>query len=66
MSRKETKNLIRKLQAQGWRLKEIKAGWMAYSPDGVTKVTIHKTPSDHRAWGNMISLLRKGGFDPDA
>lgn len=66
MSRKETKHLIRKLQAQGWRLKEIKAGWMAYSPDGITKVTIHKTPSDHHAFANTIALLRKGGFDPDA
>jgi hypothetical protein len=37
---------------------------MAYSPDGTTKVLIHHTPSDHRAYQNLLALLKKGGFQP--
>lgn len=66
MSVKELTRLIRQLEEQGWHVEATKSGWMAYSPDGINKTSIHKTPSDHRAWKNLISNLRKGGFDPDA
>ncbi len=64
--KKEIQRLVKKLREQGWRVEETTAGYMAFSPDGVTKVLFHKTPSDHRAMRNTISRLRKGGFDPDA
>jgi len=36
---------------------------MVMSPDGVTKVTIHKTTSDSQhGLENAISEMRKGGF----
>ena len=38
-------------------------GWMLLSPDGQTKVTIHKSASDaQHAIDNAVSLMRKGGF----
>jgi hypothetical protein len=61
--RKEVKKLLKDAEEQGWRVEKKKAGWMLYSPDGVTKVMIHKTASDHRALDNAISLMRPGGFD---
>jgi hypothetical protein len=54
--------LVRKAEKQGWRVRETKSGWMLFSPDGVTKVSVHKTPSDHRWHRNTIRDLRKGGF----
>lgn len=55
-------NALRKAAAdQGWTEKPIRAGWMLLSPDGVTKVTIHKTPGD-RWYANTIGEMRRGGF----
>ncbi len=36
---------IRHAERQGWRADETKKGWMLKSPDGVTQVLIHGTPS---------------------
>lgn len=66
MAPKEVKKLVKQLQQQGWRVEERGNRFMAYSPDGVTIVSIHKTPSDHRWLRNTIAQLRQGGFDPDA
>jgi hypothetical protein len=57
------KSLLEELEAQGWRIKDSKKGWMVYPPD-VSKnpVAIHKTPSDHRAWNNLMSELKRAGF----
>lgn len=66
MSASEIRALRKKLQDQGWRIVERKAGFMAQSPDGVTQVMIHLTPGDHRAMRNAIARLRRGGFDPNA
>ncbi|HQZ81360.1 MAG TPA: hypothetical protein PK681_12155, partial [Steroidobacteraceae bacterium] len=44
------------------RIVEAKKGWILYPPDkNLPGVTIHKTPSDWRAWKNMMSLLRRAG-----
>ena len=60
---KELKKLIRTLEDQGWRLTEKKSGYTAYPPDKAKgPVMIHKTPSDHRAWANMLSELRRSGY----
>ena len=60
---KATKQLIEAIASwEGWRIEEIKSGWMVYPPDKTqSPVTIHKTPSDHRAIRNTKSLLRKRG-----
>jgi hypothetical protein len=62
----DVRKLRRKLERQGWRIEQKKAGFMAYSPDRMTKVMIHLTPGDRRAMRNAIARLKKGGFDPDA
>jgi hypothetical protein len=64
--KKDAQKLIAKVQEQGWRVDDKGSAWLRYSPDGKTIVTIHKTPSDHRALKNAISRLKRGGFDPDA
>ena len=60
---KDLRKLRRESERQGWRWVEKKDGWMVMSPDGVTKVTIHKTTSDSQhSLENAISEMRKGGF----
>lgn len=66
MSRKRQRELIEKVERQGWRVEDRGSAWLCFSPDGQTIVTVHKTPSDHRAYQNTISRLRRGGFDPNA
>jgi hypothetical protein len=65
MASKEIKQLVRKLEQQGWRV-ELGGGghYKAFPPD-VTKpmVTFASTPSDHRALRNIISMLRRSGAD---
>ena len=61
---KGLKKLKKQAMEQGWREADKKAGWMLYSPDGVTQVMIHKTASDHRALENLIAEMRGGGFEP--
>lgn len=63
MARKEVTNLIRQIeQWPGWRVEQIRAGWIAFPPDkSQPGITIHKTPSDRRAWQNTIARLRRAG-----
>lgn len=60
---KQLATLLKDLERQGWRIEPIKKGWMVYPPDSTKRgVTIHKTPSDHRSWANMIATLRRSGY----
>jgi 5-enolpyruvylshikimate-3-phosphate synthase len=64
---KEMKSLIKALQRQGFRVKELKSGWIIYPQDrSLPGVTAHKTPSDHRAMLNLLAHLKRVGFDPRA
>ena len=60
---KQIRKLIKDAEKwSGWRVEAVKKGWMLYPPDkSQSGVLIHKTPSDHRAWKNMMSELRKRG-----
>lgn len=58
----DTKKVFRAAERQGWTSKAIKAGTMWFSPDGVSKVTVHRTPSDHRTFDNMLQQFRAGGL----
>ncbi len=63
----EIRKLRRRLERQGWRIVDKKSGaFMALSPDGETKVTVHTTPGDRRALKNAVANLKKGGFNPNA
>lgn len=35
-----------------------------FSPDGVTQVPIHHTPSDKKSLKNLESQLKRGGYRP--
>jgi len=60
---KEITKLIKAVQQwAGWRVEQVTKGWMLYPPDrSMSGVLVHRTPSDHRALKNIISLLRKRG-----
>ena len=62
--RKSLKKLFKELESeQGARIETRRKGWMVYPPDtSRSAVMIHKTPSDRRAWANMLSELRRSGF----
>lgn len=47
---------------QGARAKRTTNGWQVYLPDG-SIVTIHLTPSDHRADANTRSRVRRSGLE---
>ena len=34
--------------------------WLA--PDGTSKITVHRTPSDARAFDNMVAEFRRAGM----
>ena len=60
---KRLDDLLDELKAQRWRLQPTKKGVMAYPPDRTKQgVSIHKTPSDVRAWDNQLTQLRRSGF----
>lgn len=61
---KEVKALMRELEEQGWRLQRRRSKTQAFSPDGVTVVPIHHTPSDGKSLKNTVSQLRRGGYRP--
>ena len=62
---KEVKKLVKELEQQGWRVEERRSSrLMAYSPDGVTMVPIHKTPGDRKSLKNLVGQLRRGGYKP--
>lgn len=59
----DLKKVFSELEAQGWEIRPKKNGWMVVPPDESKPiVTIHRTPSDRRAWNNMMATLRRSGF----
>ena len=65
MASKDIAQLVRALQAQGWRVERSGGGhYKAFPPDtSKPMVTIASTPSDRRAFRNTIALLRRSGAD---
>lgn len=61
---KEIKEIVKAAEEQGWRVKATKRGHlMFFAPDGINKVTAGGTPSDYRALANLLSDLRRYGFE---
>lgn len=48
-------------ERQGYRVKATRKGWTVYGKDGQRTVGFHRTPSDHRAFKNIVAELRKIG-----
>lgn len=62
-SKKETREVVREAQRQGFRVKDTKSGWLLFPNDkSLPPVLVHKTPSDHRAWRNTLARLRRAGL----
>ena len=60
---KDWHELVATAEAQGWRIKELRRhSVMLLAPDGLGKVTLASTPSDHRALANTIARMRRLGF----
>ena len=61
---KEVRELIEEARRQGWRIETLRSGHtMMYAPDGEGKVPVAGTPSDRRALKNVISRMRRHGFE---
>lgn len=60
---KEARAIADEAVRQGWRLRGA-AGthYFLFAPDGEGKVTLPRTPSDHRSLLNAISVMQRGGF----
>lgn len=57
------KDLRDEAEAQGFRVIEMKKGWMFYPPDpDASLVMVHLTNSDKRSQANAISQLVRSGF----
>ncbi len=61
--KKDIRKLIEAAQSwAGWRVEQRSKGWFLYPPDkALSPICIHNTPSDHRAWQNTLSRLRRAG-----
>jgi hypothetical protein len=59
---REIRALVRKLEAQGWRVVDGGKHLKAFPPDRTKPmVTLAKTPSDRRSIKNAMSQLRRSG-----
>lgn len=56
-----TRRILDGLEAQGARIKRTSEGWQVYCPNGEI-VTMHVTPSDHRAMRNARSRVKRNGL----
>lgn len=55
--------IIKAALSQGWRVEQTKSGYMFFPPNrSLSPVTVHLTPSDHRAVRNFKAEMVKRGF----
>jgi hypothetical protein len=60
----ESREIARKLEAEGWRVDYGRRHAMAYPPDRSKRaIPIPNSPSDHRWRKNLIAMLRRAGAD---
>lgn len=59
---KDWRKIEAELRRQGWTERPTRKGAMWLAPDGVGKVTVHRTPSDRRTLANTLAELRRAGF----
>jgi predicted RNA binding protein YcfA (HicA-like mRNA interferase family) len=62
--KKELKEIVKSAENQGWRVERTKKGHLKFlAPDHENIVVAAGTPSDHRALTNLVSRLRRFGFE---
>lgn len=59
---KNVKRFLAEAEEQGFRLRVLKSGVMYLAPDGISKITVHRTPSDSRSFNNMVGEFRRAGM----
>lgn len=64
MSSKDIRQLIKKLEDQGFEVTRSKNGHYAVRKDGRRVGTLASTPSDPRGTKNAIAQLKRAGFQP--
>ena len=64
-SKKELKRLIGIAREQGWTVEPTRKGhwWFRPPNPAAGQVLVAGTPSDHRAWKNVVAELRRKGLD---
>lgn len=58
---KDLKKHLKRAEKQGWSFKPTKSGYQLLAPDGVSIVTIHKTPAPS-AIPNIVADMRRFGY----
>lgn len=59
----ELTKILKAAEKQGWRVERTKKGhYKLYAPDGKNIVTAPGTPGRGRAVANLVSQLRRYGF----
>lgn len=62
-STKETRALVREIEANGYQVAQVnRGGHLKVKRDGRTIATFSASPSDHRANANNRALLRRLGI----
>lgn len=62
---RDFQELKKDLERQNWRVDRTNRGhYQFFAPDGKGKVTGGGSYGDHRAIKNLVSQLRKAGFNP--
>lgn len=61
---KDTKKLVKQLEAQGFTVKTTKRQHLMVSRDGRPITTLAGTPSDWRSLRNGLAALKRAGFKP--
>lgn len=64
MANKEIEKLMRQVRrTPGWRVDIGTKHYKIFAPDGVTIITVSKTPSSQNAIKTVRTQLRKAGLD---
>ena len=58
------KKVIREAERQGWTIEHGRKGQLKLVPPDPSRqiVTVHRTPSDHRALENTLANMRRQGL----
>ncbi|MFE0774810.1 hypothetical protein [Streptomyces sp. NPDC058861] len=64
MNSKDVRQLIKKLEAQGFEVSRTKSGHWLVKKGNVRVTTLPGTPSDPRSMKNCIAALKRHGYTP--
>ena len=64
MASKEVRQLIKKLERQGFDVDPSKSGHYKVRKNGRLITTLAGTPSDSRSLKNAMAVLKRAGFQP--